>query len=60
MKWEYRIEKFKMPSDWADGRELERKWYEMASEHWVELNKLGQEGWECYLNIGPLFYFKRP
>lgn len=59
-KWEYHIEKVVMPSEWAIGAELDKQWEEMRSNHLEIMQKLGKEGWEYFMSIGPLFYFKRP
>lgn len=56
-KWEYRIVRFEMPEDWALGA---MQWNNLEIKHYHVLNKLGQQGWEYMMNIGPLFYFKRP
>ena len=58
IKWEYRIEFCKMPSGFVD--RLEKEWTELQANHSEVMNKLGSEGWEYFMNIGPLFYFKRP
>lgn len=57
-KWEYRIEFCKMPSGFVD--RLEKEWTELQANHSKVMNELGSEGWEYFMNIGPLFYFKRP
>lgn len=57
IKWEYRIKKFTMPSDWEIGK---TKWADLQTTHFYEMSELGEEGWEYIMNIGPLFYFKRP
>lgn len=60
MIWEYHIEKVAMPSEWPIGDDLAKKWDELRNNHLEVMNKLGQERWEYFMNIGPLFYFKRP
>lgn len=59
MRIEYLIKRMRMPSDWKDTRNLNRKWTGLATSHVKIMNELGKDGWEYFLNIGPLFYFKR-
>ena len=60
MKWEYYIERLEMPSEWPIGGELNTKWDELRASHLEAMNRLGIKGWDYFMNIGPLFYFKRP
>ena len=55
-KWEYKIVKFEMPSDWPMGKLL---YDDLKVKHADCMNELGQEGWEYIMALGPLFYFKR-
>ena len=43
-----------MPTEWPT-----EKWDELRANHLELMNDLGKDGWEYFMNIGPLFYFKR-